>query len=206
VSTPARPETLSRRARWVYAGGALALVAILVLTWVPGGFRESPPSLETVAPDAVIATGPYEFTFTKATAQHQPKTSYAPETWKVVAIGTGRTTGEETIAPSTFGDDGMFVARDPQTSERQNATGAEFGDEGGMGHAFTPGLPPIPYRVQFVFSAAYRPGATIRLTIIAQQIGNNDLIQTDDATKSWRNDDYGYLVTLPVTVVPEETS
>lgn len=206
MSTAVGVETASRRARLLYAGGAVVLVGIIVLTWVLGGFRESPPSLQTVAPGAVVATGPYEFTFTKATAQHQPKTSYAPETWKVVAIGTGRTTGEETIAPSTFGDDGMFVARDPQTSERQNATGAEFGDEGGMGDAFTPGLPPIPYRVQFVFSDAYRPGPTIRLTVIAQQFGNNDLIQTDDATKSWRNDDYGYLVTLPVTVLPQETS
>jgi hypothetical protein len=204
MTTEARAETMSRRARLVYGGAAAVLVAIVVLTWSLGGFQRKARPLEMVSPASLIATGPYEFTFSAATAQRQPKTSYAPATWKVVVEGTGRTTGDETIRPSTLGDDGMFLARDPHTGEVQNAKSDKIGD--GPANGFTPGLPAVPYRVEFTFSDAFRPGPTVRFVVVAQRFYDSSLIQTDDEDPSWRNDDHGYRVDLPVTVLPEQRS
>jgi hypothetical protein len=64
-----------------------------------GGFERRTDLLKTVPPGALITTGPYEFRFTEATAQHK-KDFDGSLYWEVVMIGEGRTTGNESISPS----------------------------------------------------------------------------------------------------------
>lgn len=64
----------------------------------------------------MITSGPYEFRFTEATAQHKKDFGGAPY-WEVVMIGEGRTTGTESSSPKYFGADSMFVSKDDVTQQ-----------------------------------------------------------------------------------------
>ena len=142
--------------------------------------------------------------FRSATAERQPATSYRKGSVKVIVSGTGRTTGNETITPSV-GPDGMFIAYDKATAKTYDSDSQQFGQGGPSG--FTPGLPAIPYQVEFSLPGTYRPGDTISFGVIAQRYRSTALIKTDDAEeKGWHNDDRGYQLVLPLTVLPDAKS
>lgn len=200
------PRTSSGVARargsgqWVYAGVALAVVAVLLLTWALGGFEPRPREYEQVGTGSTITTGPYEFVFTSATAQRQPGSSYRKASVKVIISGTGRTTGDETITPST-GAGGMFLAYDRDSRATEDSSGQRVADGGPSG--FTPGLPAVPYQVEFTFDEGYRPGPDLAFAVIAQRYADTSLIQTDDSEPGWRNDDHGFRMDVPLTVLPD---
>lgn len=181
----------------------LAVVLIIGLAVGLGGFKQRTDLLIDKSPGEVLTTGPYEFTFTKVTAQRK-KDFDDTHYWEVIVLGQGRTTGDEAISPDYSGNDGMFVARDPNSPEVQSADITVFGN-GGFTSAsdFTPGLPPSSFKVEFKFSDKYEPGKTIRFGASVLEFTDNSLIGNDD--KKWNNSDYFYHLHLPVEVLPEES-
>jgi membrane associated rhomboid family serine protease len=75
----------------VYGSIMLALVLLAVAVWAFGGFDKRTDLLKTTPPGTLIATGPYEFRFTEATAQCK-KDFAGGFYWELVMMGEGRTT------------------------------------------------------------------------------------------------------------------
>jgi hypothetical protein len=188
----------------VYPGVVVVVAAMVLAVWVLGGFDRRTDLLVPTAPGTTVLTGPYAFTFTKATAQRRKSYSGTSATeWHVVVVGTGRTTGDESITPSTLNP--MFLSRDPGTDELQPMSGQQFGDGDSYsdGSSFTPGLAPVSYRVEFTYSERYRPGPTLRFAVFQLEYSDNTIVGTGE--KTWNNTSHGYVFTLPVTVVPAQT-
>jgi hypothetical protein len=112
---PGPPVRKTIPAAAVYGGILLALVLLVVAIWGFGGFKKRTDLLQTIPPGTPFTTGPYEFRFSAATAQHKKKydgTLY----WEIVMIGEGRTTGSESILPA-LSDSGMFVSKDDASQQ-----------------------------------------------------------------------------------------
>ena len=63
------PKTIS--AALVYGSILLVLVLLVVAIWGFGGFKQRTDLFRTTPPGTLFTTGPYEFRFTEATAQHK---------------------------------------------------------------------------------------------------------------------------------------
>ena len=181
--------------------GLLVLALVLALIWALGGFGARTDQRIPAEPGQLIVTGPYEFSFTRATAQRINRFG-SEVVVEVRAIGTGRTTGDEAISPSTLNP--MFIARDDVTRELQEADGQRFGPGGGFdsGDTFTPGLPPVEFTVTFEFSENYRPGSTIVFAVSELEYTDTSLLGTGE--KVWNNADRTYVLQLPVTKLPDD--
>ena len=83
--------------------GCILIALALLVGWDArtGGFKKRTDLLKTTPPGTLITSGPYEFRFTEATAQHKKDFGGAPY-WEVVIIGEGRTTGTESSSPQVF--------------------------------------------------------------------------------------------------------
>ena len=177
----------------------LALVLLVVAIWGFGGFKKRTDLLKTTPPGTLITSGPYEFRFTEATAQHKKDFGGAPY-WEVVMIGEGRTTGTESSSPKYFGSDSMFVSKDDGTQQVVVSDSVRMGEGHNFDRAqFTPGLPLSPYAVVFKYPDTYRPGPTIRFGVAELVYGTHYLASEE---KSWHNGTYIYLLHLPVRVLP----
>ena len=104
----------------LYGSILLVVVLLVVAIWGFGGFKRRTDILKTTPPGTFVHTGPYEFRFTEATAQHE-KDFNGTLYWQVVMIGEGRTTGNESISPNYMPNDGMFVSKDDVTPASQPA-------------------------------------------------------------------------------------
>lgn len=197
-TTPTPDEPSSRRA-WVMVGSLVLAFALLIgLTWVAGGFEQRRDLRTVVAPGTTIATGPYEFAFTGGTVQ-KIKTYADAEVYRVVLAGTGRVTGDEAMSPDSL--NWMFIAKDPGSPAYEEPENDQFGAEDARGTTgggfFTPGLPPIPYRLTFEFPAgSYEPGATIQLGVWILEYRDTSLLQTGDLR--WAPSDRLYRYDLPL--------
>jgi hypothetical protein len=81
AKTGAAPrKTISATA--LYGCILLALVLLVVAIWGFGGFKKRTDLLKTTPPGTLITSGPYEFRFTEATAQHK-KDFAAPRTGRL---------------------------------------------------------------------------------------------------------------------------
>ncbi|GAB3746029.1 hypothetical protein [Microlunatus parietis] len=186
-------------------GPVRALIVVLVVAvlvggvWALGGFKVRTDTDERVQPGQTIETGPYELAFSEATAQKHIDDD-GTATWYVTVLGTARTTGDEALSPRNT----MFVAKDPETVEQPDAGDAEIGtgDTGTHPANLTPGLPPVPYRVMFMFSEHYRPTDKILFAVYRLEEGNALLLDTGE--KSWNNTRYVFRYDLPLTVLPEK--
>ncbi len=177
----------------------VVLVALLATVWRLGGFREQQRPFQIVAPGTPINAGPFELTFTEATARHKLRNDYRAPSWEITVIGAGRTTGEETISPEIGGTGSMLLARDQTTGEVKYPESQRFGD-GGSSNGFTPGLPPVRYTVTFEFEEGFRPADTLRIAVADQIYGNRSLIKTgDDDEKEWHNARDGWRMELPLS-------
>jgi hypothetical protein len=179
----------------------LALALVLGLVWAAGGFEERTDLRIDTRPGQLIATGPYEFSFTRATAQRMNR--FGSE-WvvQVLVHGTGRTTGDEAITPSTLNP--MFAAADERSREAHDMEGQRFGSGatyGSTGSSFTPGLAPVDYTVTFEFSDTYRPGAELTFAVFELEYTDTSLLGTGE--KTWNNADRRYVLRLPVTRLPD---
>jgi hypothetical protein len=176
----------------------LALVLLVVAIWGFGGFKKRTDLLKTTPPATLITSGPYEFRFTEATAQHKKDFGGSPY-WEVVMIGEGRTTGTESSSPKYFGDDGMFVSKDDGTQQVVVADSVRMGDGRSFDRQqFTPGLLLSAYAVVFKYADSYRPGPTIRFAVSELVYGTHYLSDEE----GWHNGTYSYHFYLPVRVLP----
>ena len=201
-TAPPRRRALPSGALWALV--AAVLVALVVLTWVLGGFERRTDLLRPTAVGTLVTTGPYELRFTRATAQQ--RTTYDDRVlWRVTAVGEGRTTGDVTIAPDHLGDDGMFVAEDTASGEVLTPESQTFRPGGFVSSsAFTPGLPLQPFNVQFDFPRTYQPGSTISFVVFDLEFRDSSLLGDQDP--QWRNAEEASRFELPVEVLPPATS
>jgi hypothetical protein len=187
------------RAGLVYACLAVALVLLVTAVWGFGGFRKRTDLLIRTAPGTTIGTGPYELAFTYATAQRKTAFGTNAVSWEVKAVGTGRTIGASSIAPTTS-DDGMFASKDPASGEIEVANGFTMGSEGSSDRrTFTPGAPPVDFVVTFSYAASYAPGPTLRFLTSTLEFTDTSLV--GDGKKTWNNATYSYEMFLPVRVL-----
>ena len=197
---PAARKTIP--APLLYGSILLALVLLVVAIWGFGGFKKRTDLLKTTPPGTLFTTGPYEFRFTEATAQHKKNYDGKPY-WRVVMIGEGRTTGEESISPSYMPNNGMFLSKDDLSQQIIMPDMVRMGEEGYDRHRFTPGLPLIPFSVVFNYDDRYQPGPTIRFVVWDVIYGKHFLASDEEG---WHNGTYGYQFYLPVRVLPEDLS
>jgi hypothetical protein len=201
-NSPSSSDAIGRKtipSSLVYSSILLALVLLVVAIWGFGGFKKRTDILQTTPPGSLFTTGPYEFRFTEATAQHW--TDYDGSVyWKVVMIGEGRTTGKESIAPSYLPDSGMFGSKDDVTQQVTQPDSVRIGEgEGYDRHHFTPGLPLTPYSVVFKYDEKYRPGPTIRFVVWDAVYGKHFIASEEEG---WHNGSTAYQLYLPVRVLP----
>lgn len=195
-------STASRRRTWLVLGSiALGLVAVLALVWGLGGFARRTDLLQPTPAGTPITVGPYQLRFSGVTAQRT--TSFDGKvSWTLSAVGTGRTTGNESLAPSYSGDDGTFVSKDVRSGEIEVPTGVRYGAARSFvdGAHFTPGLPPEPIVVDFSYRAGYVPGRTLRFVVFQLRYADTSLIGNQKPT--WSATNRGYDFRLPVRVLP----
>lgn len=181
----------------------LSLALVLGGVWALGGFKERTDLGTDRSPGERIETGPYVFTFTNVTAQRKLDLSDKPY-WEVVVTGTGQTTGDTSIAPPSSGDAAFFVSRDPGSGQIQRPYYQHIGEQLSTAEAattFTPGLPPVPYQIEFRYDDTYVPGKTLRFVSFQLKFVDNSLL--GDQEKQWRRADHTDQFYLPVTVLPE---
>ena len=187
----------------VYGGLVLALVLVIAVLWGAGGFGRRTDLLRPVEPGAMISTGPFELTFTEATAEQVIDSKGTVTRWRIVVIGQARTTGDETLAPKYFGNDSMFAIRDPGTDTAADPKSATVGEPDELGlsarSSLAPGLPPMEYRLTFELPPAYQPGPAIRLGVM-DLVYEARYLTSDE--EGWFNGTYGSRVDLPVRVLP----
>jgi hypothetical protein len=124
----------------LYGSILLALVLVVLAIWGFGGFKRRTDTFITTPPGTLVTTGPYEFRFIEATAQHKKDFGGTPY-WEVVATGEGRTTGNESISPITTGENTMFASKDEVSQEIELPESVLMGRGQGFNRdRFTPAL------------------------------------------------------------------
>jgi hypothetical protein len=195
VPTPAEP---SGRRAWVMVGSLVLALALLIgLTWAAGGFDQRTDLRTTIPPGTTIVTGPYELVFTAVTVQK--KESFGDDlVWEVVVSGTGRTTGDEAISPSSL--DWFFSVREPVSNTVVEPESQQFGATDRSlsgGSFFTPGLAPVPYRLIFHLPATIDRPTSVQLGVWDLEYRDRSLLRTGEL--SWaRADTYSLVDGLPV--------
>jgi hypothetical protein len=184
----------------IWTAGLLVLVLLGVAVWGLGGFRKRTDLRRPTAPGTIVSSGPYELTFTEVTVQPDLDDSGAIEKWEIVVVGSGRTTGDQSLSPPYYGNDSMFAAKDPASGEVQVPTYADFGSGVDSDKiAFTPGLAPVRYALRFEFPATYQPQPTLQL-LVSELEYSTRYIASDE--KTWIIGTYGFLYELPVRELP----
>lgn len=184
-------------------GAVLVLALLGGLVAGLGGFERRTDLLTSVAPGSRVTTGPYEFTFATATAQKEKDYGSEGFTWKVVVSGTGRTTGDISIAPYVTFDD-TFFSRDPNSAQVQAPSAQLIGDGDSYTsqNSFTPGLPEVKYRIEFDYDDNFVPGDTLRFVVFELDYRDNSLL--GDQEKQWDASSYGFQYVLPLAVLAEK--
>ena len=192
----AQARLLLRRGRIVTASVAAALVVLVGVVALFGGFRARTDQLTTVPAGTLIATGPYEVTLDKATVRHVTSS----DEWEVVASGTARTTGATSITPGT--DDAGFVfARAAAGGPVEPTTSVALGETDAVVHLdhLTPGLPPVPWSVSFRFPR--EPADPVLLAVYDQQYTTPYLFSKE---LGWRPTRSASVITLSLGRLPDE--
>jgi hypothetical protein len=191
----------------VYGGVVLVLVLLLAAVWGAGGFKQRTDLIRPVQPGALISTGPFELSFTEATAQQLLDSKGVVTEWEIVVIGQARTTGDVSIAPTYFGADGIFTIQDLAANITATPKSATIGDDtptfgSNERSLLAPGLPATGYRLKVTLPASYQPGPTIRL-LVADQVYRAKYLTTDE--EAWDDQASGTGLHLPLRVVPPKT-
>lgn len=196
-AAPRRAKASRWRTPLILGSIALALALVVTVVWGLGGFGYRQDRFTRIAPGTTWTTGPYEFTFTEATVQHVLK----KDTYDVIAVGTGRTTGDESITLSS-GQGSVVAAQDVSTREVQFADDFRYGSSNEIvlrANSFTPGLAPIPFSATFTFTKA--PADTLRLVVFDLEFTDNSVFGDQDP--SWNAADTGRDLRLPIRQLPD---
>jgi hypothetical protein len=200
---PAKRSDSGSRRTWLWFGSILGAVVVLIgLVWLAGGFERRTDLRTVVGPGTTIETGPYEFTFDSATVQKKQTFSDEP-VWEVVVVGSGRVTGDEALAPSSL--NWFFSVRDPASGLVREPERQSFGpvDRTSGGSFFTPGLALIPYRLTFELPADIAQPSTVELAVWELEYRDTSLLQIGDLTWA-RADGYYWYEGLPMTRLADE--
>lgn len=165
-----------------------------------GGFRERRDILHTVPIGATISTGAFDYTFTRATVQQQ-KDLDTP-IYKVLVYGTAQNTTDIGRGPSTD----QFVGRDNTDKEVEEPQVTKIGTSSDftVGTVLNPGLPPVPFRIDFEFKQSWRPTGTFR---IAAANMTEQKYFLNEAQPNWQNDASTiYQVYVPMQTLAPATS
>jgi hypothetical protein len=183
-----------RRGRVVTAVVAAALVLVVGLVALLGGFRQRQDLFTPVPVGSVITTGPFEVTIEKATVR---RASF-DDGWQVEVSGTARTTGDTSIAPET-GDSGFVFARSASTREVQATkyVGLGSADVSTQLGFLAPGLPAVPWTLDFTFTQP--PGEELLVVVFEQEYTTPWIFGTE---MGWRPGRHGSTLTLPVEQAP----
>lgn len=177
---------------------------VIALVWVAGGFRQRTDLRTDVTAGTAISTGPYELTFDRATVQKTRHFSENRPVWEVVLYGTGRTTGDKAIAPNS--SNWFMTARDPVSGTVLEPTQQGFGPSGSTssgGDYFTPGLPPIPYRLTFQFSDDIKMPSRMDFGVWQLELRDRSLLQTGEL--SWaRTNHFWVYPSMPLERLPDD--
>lgn len=203
---PARPPRVRRVL--AYAGVPLALALVVAAVALAGGFERRTDRLAPAAPGALVVTGPYELSFTEATVRPREDSDGRRTEWELTVLGRARLTGEEAMSPTVYGSDSMFALKDPGSGRTYTPAGADLGDDpAGFTvrdrEELTPGLPPIGYRVSFDLPPDFRPPPTVRLAV-DELVYESTYLVSDE--KAWDGTGFGWVLDLPVRVLPAERS
>lgn len=109
------------------------------------------------------------------------------------------------MAPD-YGETGTFVSKDVRSGEVHVPESVRYGEGGSNtdGSQFTPGLPPVPIRVEFEYAQSYVPAETLEFAVFQLEFTDNSLIGGQDPV--WNKTNHAFDYRLPVTVLPEATS
>jgi hypothetical protein len=184
-----------RRGRIITAAVAAGLVLVLGLVALLGGFKARKDLFVPVAVGSVITTGPFEVTIEKATVRH----SSFQNGWLVEVSGTARTTGDDSIAPET-GSSGFVYARSTSTREVQASKSFSLGtgDIITRLHVLAPGLPAVPWTLDFTFAQA--PGAELLVVVFEQEYTTPWIFGRE---MGWRPGRHGSTMTIPLEQLPD---
>lgn len=199
---PATDGVPDGRRTWLMIGSLVVALAVLVgLTWVAGGFDRRTDLRTIVGPGTEISTGPYVFAFTAATVQKK-NTFDDQVVWEVVVDGTGRTTGDAAITPSTL--NWFFSLREPVSDSVVEPESQRFGaTDRSDGSFFTPGLAPIPYRLVFQLPAELPRPTDVQLAVWDLEFRDRSLLKTGEL--SWgRAEAYHRVDGLPVQQLADD--
>ncbi len=174
------------------------MVLIAVVTAL-GGFHQRTDRLTRIAVGATMSTGPFDYTFTRATAQRRD--DLGTTIFQVEVYGTAQNTTKQGRGPST----NQFAARD--VVDRQvvdaNATHIGTSTDYTVGLSLNPGLPPTPFRVEFQFPASWHPSDTLRLGTSAM---TEEKLFLGQDQPNWQNGDMYFQVYLPMQILAPEKS
>ena len=184
-----------RRSRVVAVAVAAALGVVVGVVALLGGVAERVGALTPVAPGALIRSGPFELTLTRATVQR--KTSAA--TWEVRVAGTIASTGDTSLVPTTD-ESGFLFAKVSGTLQTSSAGSAELGDPDAFPSRslVSPDLPPAPWTVEFTFTA--EPGPEVMIGVFEQKFTTKYLFSDE---KSWQTDRDASTTVLPLERLPD---
>ena len=203
---PTYPEARRARTWWWFGSIGAATALVIGLVWVAGGFEPRTDVRTEVTPGTTISTGPYELTFDRATVQKTRHFSEKRLVWEVVVHGSGRTTGDQAIAPSSL--NWFTTARDPGSGTVLQPTmqGFRSVEQGASGGAFfTPGLGPIPYRLTFQFSGDLPMPSSIDLAVWELELRDRSLLQTGEL--DWaRTNHVSVYPAMPLQQLPDDVS
>ncbi len=203
---PRTAERSDGRRRLPRAGKIASVILAITLViggiWALGGFKVRTDGRTSIKAGQLIKSGPFEFTFTHATAQRVKQFDDSFR-WTLIMEGTGRTIADESNTPETGGN-GMFVAKDPLTVETTESDSAKIGNGASLTSAanFNPGLAPVLYQVEFTFSERYEPSKDVQFSVNRLEHGNNYILDTGQ--KTWHNGRDVFVYRLPVTVLPPD--
>ena len=200
------PPVAPRGRTWRWFGAIAAAVLLVVgVVWYGGGFQRRTDVRSDVPIGSTITTGPYELAFDHATVQKTNRFTQNQVVWEVVVHGTGRTTGDEAIAPSSLS--WFMTARDSASGKVQEPTQQGFGPAdltASGGSFFTPRLAPIPYRLTFQFSGDLDQPTGIDLAVWDLELRDRTLLKTGEL--SWSRTNYfSVYPAIPLERLPDDT-
>lgn len=196
TTTAAEARAAAHRSRLIVVAVLAALVLVIAAIWGTGGFDQRRDLTTEVEPGTLLTVGPYELSFSRAVAQHVKD----DDSYEVQVIGTGRTTAQESMGPSTFNS--LTVLQDPATLELTDVDRFLYGPGGGSGierHSFTPGLPATPFIASFRLDR--RPDPQIKFFVVDLEFSDTSILK--DQGPSWHSVNRAWRMIFPVKELPE---
>lgn len=183
----------------------LALLLAVGAVTALGGWQKRSDQLVTMAPGATLDCHNLVLTLVSATAQ---RTGAKDEpSWEVLVHGTAINPNDETLSVVS-GESGQFAAKAYPQDLISIPSVTRFGAESDP--LSRTGVPPggieLPMTVKFEFPPEYSPSGVLAVLAVEMEHTANDVLNIGGGEKTWNSaGGRGYLVYVPVTVLPDDT-